>query len=124
MTSLVQSGMYGAVITSENTTNGLYFIKFISEAYMLQNNTTIDGKYIYSSELVAKSQYLCYMQENTNRYWKHQPLQHTITFPTLTIIHPYLDVIIIRHVQDIPKKLCSMIQAQNFIQRHPIIMKN
>ena len=89
---------------------------------MLQNNTTIDGKYIYSSELVTKSQYLCYMQENTNRYWKHQPLQHTITFPTLTIIHPYLDVIIIRHVQDIPKKICSMIQAQNFIQRHPIIM--
>ena len=32
MASLVQSGMYGAIDTSENTSNGLYVIQFISEA--------------------------------------------------------------------------------------------
>ena len=46
MTSLVQSGMYGVINTAKNTTNGLYVIKFISETYRLQNNTTIDGQVI------------------------------------------------------------------------------
>ena len=43
MTSLVQSVMYGAINTSDTTTNISYVIKFISESYTLQNNTTIDG---------------------------------------------------------------------------------
>ena len=62
------------------------------------------------------------MQENTNWYWKQQPLQQTIIVPTRTILHPRLDVIIIRYVQDIPKNLCSRNQAKKAIQRHPIIM--
>ena len=41
---------------------------------MLQSNTTIDVQVISDGELVVKAQYLCYMQENTNWYWKHQPL--------------------------------------------------
>ena len=43
MASLVQSDMYVAIETDDTTTNGLYVIQFISEAYMLQNNTTIYG---------------------------------------------------------------------------------
>ena len=62
------------------------------------------------------------MQENTNWYWKQQPLQQTIIAPTLTIIHPCLDVIIIRYVQDIPKNIFSRNQAKKSIQIHPIIM--
>ena len=58
MDSLVQTGMYGTINTYETTTNGLYVIKFISEEYTLQNNTTIDGKVISSGELVVKAQYL------------------------------------------------------------------
>ena len=44
MASLVQSGMYGDINTDDTTKNGFYVIKFIPEAYKLQNNTTIDGK--------------------------------------------------------------------------------
>ena len=62
------------------------------------------------------------MKENTSWYWKQQPLKHTIIFPTLTIIHPSLEVIIIRYVQDIPKKLCGRSEAKKSIQRHPIIV--
>ena len=58
MASLVKSGMYGAINTDENTTNGLYVIQFISEAYMLQNNTTINGQVISAGGLVVKVQYL------------------------------------------------------------------
>ena len=54
--------------------------------------------------------------------WKQQPLQQTIIVPTLTIIHPCLDVITIIYVQDIPKNLCNRIQSNKSIQIHPIIM--
>ena len=43
MASLVQYGNYGAINTAGKTTNEFYVIKLISEAYTLQNNTTIDG---------------------------------------------------------------------------------
>ena len=98
MASLFQSGMYGAINIDDTTTYELDVIPFISEAYTLQNNTKIDGHVISAGELVVKSQYLCYMKENTNWYWKQQPLQETIIVPTRTILHPRLDVIIITDI--------------------------
>ena len=62
MASLAQSDMYGAISTSDNTTNLLYVIQFISEAYTLQNNNTIYGQVISAGELVVKGQYLCSVQ--------------------------------------------------------------
>ena len=104
--------MYGAINTAYNTSNGFYVIKFVSDAYTLQSNTTIDGQVVSTGKLVIKAQYLCSMQENTNWYWKQQPLQQTILVPTCTILHPRLDVIVIRYVQDTPKNLCSSNQAK------------
>ena len=60
--SLVQSGKYGVINTVDTTTNRFYVIKFLSEAYTLQNNTKIDGKFISGGGLVDKSQYLCPIQ--------------------------------------------------------------
>ena len=113
MASLVQSGMYGAINIDDTTKNGFCVIQFLSEAQRLQNNTKIDGQVIYSGELVAKAQYLCSMQENTNLYWKQEPLQHTIIFPTRAILRSRLDVITIIYVQDIPKNVCNNIQEEN-----------
>ena len=62
------------------------------------------------------------MQETTKWYWKQQPLQHTIIDPTRAILHPCLDVITIRYVQDIHNNLCSRNQTKKAIQRHPILM--
>ena len=62
------------------------------------------------------------MQENYNWYWKQQSLQQNIIFTTRTILHPRLDVVRIKYVQDIPKTSCNKIQAKKFIQRHPICM--
>ena len=58
MASLVQLGMDGAINTYDNRANVFYVIQFISEAYTLQNNNTIDGQVISSGELVDKAQYL------------------------------------------------------------------
>ena len=122
MASLFQSGMCGSINTDDITTNGLYVIQFVSEAYTLQNNTTISGQVISSGELVVKAQYIFSMQENNNCYLKQQPLQQTIIVPTFTMIHPRLDVITIRDVQDIPKNVCNTIHAKKDLQRHPICM--
>ena len=62
------------------------------------------------------------MQENTNWYWKQQPLQHIIIVPTRTILHPRIEVIIIRYVQYIPNKLFGRIKLKTSIQRHPIVV--
>ena len=62
------------------------------------------------------------MQENTNWNWKQQTLQHTIIFPTRTLLHPRIDIIIIRYVKDIHNNICSRNQVKKSIQRHPIIM--
>ena len=74
MASLVQPGKYGYINTADTITSGFYIIKLISEAYTLQNNTTIDGKIISAGELVAKVKYLFFMQENYNWYCKQQSL--------------------------------------------------
>ena len=122
MASLFQSGIYGDINTSDNTTNGFYFIQFISEAYMLQNDRTTDGQVIYDDELVVKAQYICSMQESINWYWKQQPLKQTIIVPTHIILHPRLYLIIIRYVLDTPKNICIRNQAENSIPIHPIII--
>ena len=73
----------------------------------------MDGQVISAGELVVKAQYISSMQEKTNWYQKQQPLQQTIIVPTCTILHPHLDVITIRYVQEIPRKFCNTVQEKN-----------
>ena len=72
MASLVQLCIYGTIDTDDITTNGLYVIQFLSDAYTLKNNTTINGQVISSGKLVVKAKYLCSMQENTNWCFQYQ----------------------------------------------------
>ena len=65
--SLVESGKYGAIHTTDTKTNYFCFIMFTLEVYTLQDNTTIDGKIITAGELVVKAQYIFSMKVDT--YW-------------------------------------------------------
>ena len=69
MASLVESGKYGVINTTDTSTNGFYVIMFTSGTYKLQENTIIYGKIITAGELVVKSQYICFMKVDTNWYW-------------------------------------------------------
>ena len=113
MASLVQPGMYGAINTAENTKIDSMLFNSSQSNIRYRIYSTIDGQVISAGELVAKTQYLCSVQENTDWHWKQQPLQQTIIVTTRTILRPRLDVIIIRDVQDIPKNVCNRIQAKN-----------
>ena len=65
---------------------------FTSEAYTLQDNRKIYEQIITAGKLVVKAQYLCSLQVDTNWYWDPHPQQKVITVPTLTILHPRLEV--------------------------------
>ena len=112
MALLVESGKYGAINTTERTTNGFYVIMLKSESYTLQDNTTIDGKIITAGELVVKAQYICSMQVDTNWYWDQHPQRHVVTAPTRTIIHPQLEVNSITYTHDILKNVCNRTQEK------------
>ena len=91
-----------------------------SEAYTLQDNTTIDGKIITSGEFIVKAQYLCYIQVDTNWYWNKQPQQHVITVISRTILHPQLEVNAVTDFHAIPTSICTMTQVNKSISRQPI----
>ena len=77
MSALVQTGKYGAINTTYTTAMVYYVIKFLSEGYTLQEETTCDGKIITAGELVFKAQYMNCMQDNKKWYWEILP-QKTI----------------------------------------------
>ena len=122
MDSLVESGKYGAINTTDTETNGFHGIVFPSQAYTLQDNTIIDGKIITAGELVLKAQYFCSVQVDTNCYWNQHPQHHFITVPTLTIIHPRLEFNAVTDFYTIPQSVCNMTLAKNAISRQPICL--
>ena len=93
---------------------------FTSEAYTLQEHTTIDGQIITSGELVVKSQYLCSMQVDTNFYWNQQPKQHFNIEPTCTIFYPQLEVNAVTYFHAMPTSVCTRTQAKKSISIHHI----
>ena len=69
MDALLQTDKYGAINTIDTTTMGYYVIKFVSDSYTLQEETTCDVIIINSGELVVKSRCMKCIQYNTNCNW-------------------------------------------------------
>ena len=65
MDSLFQSDKYGVRNTADTSTNRFYDIKFISEAYTLQNNTKISREIISMGELVSRQNIFPPCQKNS-----------------------------------------------------------
>ena len=112
MASLVESVKYGVINTTDTKNYGFYVIIFASEAY-IQNNTTIDVKFITYGVLVFNARYICSMQANTNWYWDQHPQQHIITVTTHTILHTLLEVNEITDICDLTKSVCNRTQENN-----------
>ena len=95
---------------------------FISGAYTLQESTTIDVNIITAGELVVKARYIFSLQVDTNWHWNQQPKQHVITVPTLTTLHPQLEVNSVTYFHAIPTSVCTRTQAKKFIPRQLICL--
>ena len=57
---------------------------------------------------------------DTNWYWNQKPQQHVITVPTLTILHPLLEVNAVTDFYAIPTSVCTRTQAKKSISGQPI----
>ena len=114
MALLVESGKYGAINTNDTETNWFYVLIFTSEAYTIQDNTTIDGQIITAGELVIKAQYICSMQIETNRYWNQHPKHHVITVPTRIILHPLIEDNAVTYFHPISKSVCNRTQEKKY----------
>ena len=68
MTSLVESGTYGFIKTTDTSINGFYVIMFTSGAYKLQENTTIDGKILIERKWTERKYHV---QDNAAVKLKH-----------------------------------------------------
>ena len=109
MVSLVQSIKYGNMNKIDATTMGYYVIKFVSDAYNLQEDITCDrniGKY---GEIIVNSQYLSCMQEETKCHWGGKQQQQFFIVPTRTIVHPCLNFMVVKCVHDFPINACNRI---------------
>ena len=62
--------------TIDPTTMDYYEIKFVLEAYTLQEDSTYDIQVSTSGELVLKYRYLSCMEENTTWYCEIKQKQH------------------------------------------------
>ena len=69
-----------------------------------------------------KSQYLCYIQVDTNWYWNQQPKKHFTTVPTLTPLHPKLEVNAVTYFHAIPTSVLTRTQEKTAISRKPICL--
>ena len=85
-------------------------IEFFLEAYNLQDDATCDIQISSAGEIVFKPQYLSCIQEKRNWYWCQKQNQKFIILPTLTIIHPCIDIVSVKYVHDISRRVCNINQ--------------
>ena len=97
-------------------------IKFFSEAYTLQEDTTCDGQISTSGELVIIAHYLKCIQEKKNCYWEGENNQQLIVVPTHTIVHTCLNVFVVKDVHDITRGVFNINQKRKDLQRHLICL--
>ena len=64
MASSVQSGKYGAINRTDTVANGFYITMITSEAYTLQDNTTIDGQIIFFWKISCQNTISLFYERN------------------------------------------------------------
>ena len=89
------------------------------EAYNIQEDTTYYGKISTASEMVVKAKYLNFMQKKW--YWEQKNQQQAIVFPTLTIVHQFLDIVLFKDDYNIPRSFCNK-KSRQALQRYRIFL--
>ena len=59
------------------------------------------------------------MKAKTNWYWKPKNHQHVVIVSTPTIVHPCLDVSLVKDVARIPRSFYNISQAREALPRFP-----
>ena len=68
MSLIIPEGKHGAIDTDDSSWHGFYIIMFSSSPYTLQSDLSIDGKVIYSGEMVCEGNYFFPININSHYY--------------------------------------------------------
>ena len=120
MESLVKTGKYCDINAEDPTTLEYYVSNYIYVPFTIQYEITTNLQVSKAGELVVKSEYLSIMKAKTNWYWKQNSNKENFILSTRTIVHPCLDVSIIKDSTDTPGSICnkksmSIYQKKDFI---------
>ena len=72
MTSFFQSSKYSAINTEDPTIMGYYIVKYVSEAFALNEYIINDRKVSSTVELALQAEYLGILKANKNWYWEQK----------------------------------------------------
>ena len=89
MSTRVHNGKYGVINTADPTTIGYYAVKLLSEPYTLQDNKTVNKKFIKAGELTVKAEYLSIIKANTNWYLQQLGTKESVIISTHTMDHTF-----------------------------------
>ena len=102
MASLVQLGKYGAINASDTTKMGYYVIKYLSKPYTLKDYQTACGKVSKACQCLVIEEYISITKAKTNWYWQQHKTNQRVIISTHIIVHPCIDVLVIKMLQTIP----------------------
>ena len=107
MASLIQLCKYAAINASYPTTTGYCVLKYLSKPSTLQEDQTTYCQVSKSGEPVVKSEHFILMKSKTNWYCEQHGKHWSFIISTPTIVHPCLEVSVIKNVSDIPRSICN-----------------
>ena len=119
---MFQAGKYDSITTPYTTKIEYYVIKFLLEAYTLQEDTTYDRQINTAGKIFFKTQYMTYMQYYTKWHWKKSQQQNNNIVRICTFVHPCLDLMAVTEVKQIPNTLYSRNQSRKAFQGRPIFL--
>ena len=98
---MVKTWKYATFNAAEPKTLGYQFVKYVSYAFTFQEDITTDVKVSNAGELVVRSEYLISTKEKEKWYCQQNGSKHIVIVSTRTIVHPCLDVSIVKYVADV-----------------------
>ena len=102
MNILVDAGIFGVLLTDENTLYGFYIVKFPSTPYTIQEKTATDGNIISSGERVVNADQLTILRHETKLYMKYGVRE--VIFILQIIVNMNLNVYMPACVDGFPEK--------------------
>ena len=93
--------------TTYPTTKGYYIVHCVSNDFILKEEIANIGQVIKAGELSFRYIYLVNMKPNPRWYWKQVKHQQILIVSAYTILHPCLEVSVVKDVENKPMSVSS-----------------
>jgi hypothetical protein len=112
MAATIEKNSFGVVNTDDQRTDGFYVIKFLSKAYTLQEDITVNDELLKSGTLVCDAEYQSQAQPGSLWYVRSSNETQPIKLQVSKILITDLSVDIIDGVSQLDRSMRSMTQEE------------